>query len=256
MAVAGRRHARGAHPFRGASSRCAATPSRGARSRPGAPTRSAPTSPRSATRWPATPPTAARPPRARAPVPARPPARFAPSGHRRGAELRIRAAARTWPRRSSWPGAPEDAPRRLSVRIGPSKDQPTPASANGSCPAPLGSRAAQPGEPTPDQRGASNGRSRHQGAAAGRSPLRPPDAPLEPEHAPLHLRRARRDPHHRPAADRGAARRRPPLRRRAARAGAARSSSSAPRSRPATPSRSGPTAARCPTSTCAGWAGC
>ena len=47
---------------------------------------------------------------------------------------------------------------------------------------------------------------RHQGAAGGRSSLRPPDAALEPEHAPLHLRRARRDPHHRPAADRGAAR--------------------------------------------------
>ena len=38
--------------------------------------------------------------------------------------------------------------------------------------------------------------------------------------------------------------------------GGGRSSSSAPRSRPATRSRNGPSAARCRTSTGAGWAGC
>ena len=44
-----------------------------------------------------------------------------------------------------------------------------------------------------------------QGAAGGRRSLRPPDAPLASEDAPLHLRRARRHLHHRPAEDRGPA---------------------------------------------------
>ena len=57
-------------------------------------------------------------------------------------------------------------------------------------------------------------RSRDQGAAGGRRALRPPDAPLEPQDAPLHLRRARRHLHHRPAADRAAARPGAALRRR------------------------------------------
>ena len=55
----------------------------------------------------------------------------------------------------------------------------------------------------------------HQGAAGGRRAFRPPDAPLEPEDAPLHLRRARRDPHHRPSEDREAARQRAGVRGRA-----------------------------------------
>ena len=45
----------------------------------------------------------------------------------------------------------------------------------------------------------------HARAAGGRSPLRPPDATLEPQDAPLHLHRARWDLHHRPPADAGAA---------------------------------------------------
>ena len=49
------------------------------------------------------------------------------------------------------------------------------------------------------------GSGRHQGAAGGRCALRPPDATLESQDAPLHLRRARRDPHHRPSEDRAAA---------------------------------------------------
>ena len=55
------------------------------------------------------------------------------------------------------------------------------------------------------QKGSPIGRSRSKRAAAGRSPLRPPDAPLASEDAPLHLRRARRHLHHRPAEDRGPA---------------------------------------------------
>ena len=52
------------------------------------------------------------------------------------------------------------------------------------------------------------------GAAGGRSSLRPPDAAVGPAHAPVHLRGARRDPHHRPAADRASARRGAAVRRR------------------------------------------
>ena len=48
----------------------------------------------------------------------------------------------------------------------------------------------------------------HQHEAAARSgrPLRASDPPLEPEDARVHLRRAERDPHHRPGADRVAPR--------------------------------------------------
>ena len=46
-------------------------------------------------------------------------------------------------------------------------------------------------------------------AARGRGPLRPPDPPLEPQDAPVHLRRAQRDPHHRSRPDRPAPGRRP-----------------------------------------------
>ena len=65
--------------------------------------------------------------------------------------------------------------------------------------------------PQPDPReqrqaiGRSDGRRRHQGAAGGRSSLRSPDPALEPAHAPLHLRRAGRDSHHRSPPDGGAA---------------------------------------------------
>src|SRR5204862_2294741 len=43
-------------------------------------------------------------------------------------------------------------------------------------------------------------------AARSRCPLRPPDAPLESQDAPLHLRGAQRDPHHRSRPDRQAPR--------------------------------------------------
>ena len=51
----------------------------------------------------------------------------------------------------------------------------------------------------------SHARRFHEGIAGGRRPLRPPDPPLEPEDEALHLHRARRHLHHRPAADAGAA---------------------------------------------------
>ena len=65
----------------------------------------------------------------------------------------------------------------------------------------------------------------HAATARGRSPLRPPDPPLEPQDAPVHLRGAQRDPHHRPGPDGPAPGRRArgrPGDRRARRAGAVR----------------------------------
>ena len=47
----------------------------------------------------------------------------------------------------------------------------------------------------------------HEGSAGGRRPLRPPDQALEPEDEGVHLRRAQRHLHHRPAEDAPAARR-------------------------------------------------
>ena len=52
----------------------------------------------------------------------------------------------------------------------------------------------------------------HARAPGGRSPLRPPDPPLEPQDEALHLRRARRHLHHRPAEDRAEPRRGPVVR--------------------------------------------
>ena len=49
-------------------------------------------------------------------------------------------------------------------------------------------------------------------AARGRSPLRPPDPPLESQDEAVHLRGAQRDPHHRPGPDRPAPGRRPRVR--------------------------------------------
>ena len=46
-----------------------------------------------------------------------------------------------------------------------------------------------------------DGRRHHEAAAGGRCPLRAPDPALEPEDEALHLRRAQRHLHHRPAAD-------------------------------------------------------
>ena len=92
-------------------------------------------------------------------------------------------------------------------------------------------------------------------AARGRCPLRAPDPPLEPQDEALHLRRAQRDPHHRPGPDGQAAwTPRSPSSPRRPRGDTC--SSWAPRSRPRSPSPRKPPRRRCPTSTSAGWAAC
>ena len=52
-----------------------------------------------------------------------------------------------------------------------------------------------------DQGVSRDGTDHHEGAAGGRGPLRPPDQALEPEDEAVHLRRAQRHLHHRPAED-------------------------------------------------------
>ena len=61
-------------------------------------------------------------------------------------------------------------------------------------------RASPAGSIDTRTKGATVGSGNTQRAAGGRRALRPPDAPLEPEDAPVHLRRAQRHPHHRPPA--------------------------------------------------------
>src|SRR6266540_5884869 len=60
---------------------------------------------------------------------------------------------------------------------------------------------APPGQPNKIETREPHARTWSQGPPGGRPAFRPPDAPLGSPHAPLHLRRARWDPHHRPAAD-------------------------------------------------------
>ncbi len=60
--------------------------------------------------------------------------------------------------------------------------------------------------------GSSSGSDRNQGAAGGRRPFRPPDPTMEPQDAPLHLRRARWELHHRPPSDPGSPGGRTPVR--------------------------------------------
>ena len=155
----------------------------------------------------------ARPLRPRAPVPARPPARLRPPAQRRARSSFDLGAARG-PRRGAGGGrAPPERARPLQSagpNQPPSASDPDPARRNDA-----GSRQAATGERHPNQGEFTMPEAGLKELLRGRSPLRPPDAPLEPEHAPLHLRRAGRDPHHRPAPDRGAAGERPPLRRRA-----------------------------------------
>ena len=100
-----------------------------------------------------------------------------------------------------------------------------------------GAGALQPGSvrarrrSTIQPKGSHRGSRLHEGAAGGRSALRSPDAPLEPEDEALHLRRARRHLHHRPPADAGAAAGGTRLRAQHRRPRGRRSSSSARRSR-------------------------
>ena len=176
----------------------------------------------------------ARRPRARAPVPAqRAPAR----GRQAAANRRVAAAARTWRRRcprgrlngtalSGRPGrSRRSAPTKPAgsldsgseVRRSAPADSPPTKEPAGTCvhwtspstrperPRPCPDEPCSPGSRGPPrrfqrtQKREPNGRSRHKRAAGGRSPLRPPDTPLASEDAPLHLRRARRHLHHRPA---------------------------------------------------------
>ena len=101
-----------------------------------------------------------------------------------------------------------------------------------------------------------HGRRHHEAAARERRALRAPDPALEPEDEALHLHRAQRHLHHRPAAD--AVLHRPRLRVRQGdrRARRHRSCSSAPRSRRRRPSPRRPAGSACRTSTSAGWAAC
>ena len=145
---------------------------------------------------------------------------------------------------SSRTAVPDPLPRRVAVAALPGTQVPGPRPAGG-----------QPA--TRQQQGSTLGhRRRHQGAAGGRRPFRPPDAPMEPQDAPLHLRRARRDPHHRPPEDRAAAEDRRRTSPASSPGAAGPSSSWGRRSRPATPSRRPPPRAACRTWTSAGSAAC
>ena len=123
-------------------------------------------------------------------------------------------------------------------------------------PRPAGPRRQRLAEERTDQEVAHRAVRLDAAAARSRSPLRPPDPPLEPQDAPVHLRRAQRDPHHRPRPDRPAPGRRPRVRprdRRPRRPGPVRRHQEAGpgADRPRRPP--GPT---CPTSTSAGSAAC
>ena len=168
-----------------------------------------------------------------APVPARAPASLPPPVHRCGrrrdvtSAARSRGGARESPRRRA--RRLRSTRRRASTRLRPA-GQPTgalPLPFHGSCPvSPAGARGrwcrgSAPGSvrarrlqaPSTRSKGAGPVVSRlHEGAPGGRSAFRPPDAPLEPEDAALHLHRAvrrarrpRRHLHHRPPADAGTA---------------------------------------------------
>ena len=117
-------------------------------------------------------------------------------------------------------------------------------------------RAASGGQHTKHIREQPRGSGRNQGAAGGRRAFRPPDAPLEPQDAPLHLRRARRDLHHRPHQDRARCSRRrrssPPSSRVAAGTVLFVGTKKQARDAIGTP----PAPRACRTSTTAGWAGC
>ncbi len=149
----------------------------------------------------------------RAPVPARPPARLRASAQRRAAQLRVAAPGR--PRGGAGGRAGRAALRFAGSLQSAVLNQPPFFEQTGILPGARRQVPASGAGRIANRPRRFNARGRPHRAAPGRSALRPSDAPLEPEHAPLHLRRAGRDPHHRPAADRGAAGERPPLRRRA-----------------------------------------
>ncbi len=99
--------------------------------------------------------------------------------------------------------------RRRANIVGPHHIRPLPGttSARWRCPPPPptasgGSHQRAPAPRHPNRStGAARGHRHHEAIAGVRSPFRTPDPPLEPEDEALHLRRARRHLHHRPAAD-------------------------------------------------------
>ena len=101
-----------------------------------------------------------------------------------------------------------------------------------------------------------HGRRHHEAAARERRALRAPDPSLEPQDEALHLHRAQRHLHHRPAAVADLHRPRLRVRQGDRRPRRHRSCSSAPRSRRRKRSPSRRRASACPTSTSAGSAAC
>src|SRR5581483_2133597 len=181
--------------------------------RPGAPTRSASTWKRSSCRSAATPSTAS----------ATTSSWSGSSCTRTGCGCAIRSAGRssTWSRRCrpTWrprssvpdarprsrdaaPTAPPNA-RRYHERVPSTTRRPARAGVPELSARFRSSPSAH--DRKPREGGRSLGSRVHEGAAGGWSALRPPDAPLEPEDEAVHLHRARRHLHHRPAADPGAA---------------------------------------------------
>ena len=222
---------------------------------------------------------AARPPRDRAHAPdPRPPRRDRAAGRRRPGLRRRRsracAASSCTPRGSRSPTrspASADRRRRRRFRRSGRRARACPRYAcSPFCPTDPadtpGRRCRLAHEPVPPrpagctttqtERGTHRGCRLHARASGGRGPLRPPDPPLEPEDAQVHLHRARRDLHHRPPADRRSCSRRRTSSRRTSPSAAAPCSSSARRSRRRTRSRSRRSASACRTSTTAGSAGC
>ena len=113
------------------------------------------------------------------------------------------------PRRSGSPvpGEPHPTARpRHRARRSSHADRPDRggAGATNGIPRPRPSPATRSAEERTEQEVAHRAVRFDAAAARGRSPLRPPDPPLESQDAPVHLRGAQRDPHHRPRPDRPA----------------------------------------------------
>ena len=142
-------------------------------------------------------------------------------------------------RRVAAPGRPRGAPRaaRADAASGrgyhPRSPVPRPGGGSrrtvaGAAPVP---RETPPVHCNRNRERGSHARRLHERPAGGRSPLRPPDPALEPEDEALHLHRARRHLHHRPAAVASSCSTTPTTSRAPSPSAAAPSSSSARRSR-------------------------
>ncbi len=198
-ALARHRHpARGGHALRGrAAARLARAAARQARDRPHAPDPRPPRR-RSACPSPATAVYGVVEPGLAAPVPARGRARLPAPVHRRAGRgaspLPDDLARFLRPGRSS----------RYDARSCSRPGGRTGGGAGRLGPVPSAPRRLKHASST--EKGAALSGRHHARAPGGRSPLRPPDPPLEPEDEALHLHGARRHLHHRPPADARAAR--------------------------------------------------